>query len=335
MYNSDSLSVKAVVISLLVIITCLGCSSKEKDAESPSVKEIDLLSLVSVQAPGWRQEKTMIIVKPEDMKDYMGSKAELYFAYSFRRLAVGKYKNEMSLPMLVEVYEFDSSENAYGIYSFDMVGNRLNIGQDALYGHGLLRFWKDKLLVRVIAEEEYKDLEDDVFAFGRQVDSKILTTGSKPRLLSLVPEENLVPRSLHFFHKNICLNNIHYIPESVELGLSEYTNAVTAYYAFGGKQPPLLLLIEYPGESEAKTASKRFGDLYLRAEPMSATDVASRSAMERLMNIVRMGPEEYSSMALTQNFLILVFEAHNSEICKILMAKTLTKIELYGKSIGQ
>jgi hypothetical protein len=318
--NLDSFFTRAAAISLLAVAVCSGCSSKGREA--PQDEEIDLLSLVSVQIPGWQEEETMLMSKAEDMLKYMDGGAELYFAYGFRRLAVKKYKNEKALSMLVEVYEFDSSENAYGIYSFDTVGDKLDIGQDAVYGYGLLKFWKGKVLVRVLAEEEYQGLEEDVLAFGRQIDPKILTEGSRPDLLSLVSEENLVPDSLHFFHKNICLNNIHYIPESTALGLSEQTDAVTAQYTLGEGRPPRLLLVKYPDESEAGTAFEKFGASYFQGEPIFA---------DRRINILSMGEEEYSSISLNRNFVILVFDARYPDLCKKLTAATSAKIELYGR----
>ena len=328
--DSDGIFTKVVVISLLAITVCSGCLPKEKDAkeeaEVPRGEEINLLSLISVQVPGWHEEETVLISKREDMFEYMDGEVELYFAYGFRRLAVKKYKNGESLPMLVEVYEFDKSENAYGIYSFDTVGDKRDIGQDAVYGHGLLKFWKDRVLVRVLAEERYRELEEDVFSFGKQIDSKILTAGTKPHLLSLVPEGKLVPDSLHFFHRNICLNNIYYIPESTALGLSDQTDVVTARYALEEKQTPaLFLLIEYPSESGARTAFEKFSALYFRGESISA---------DRQNNVIKVAEWEYNSIALNRNFVILIFEARYPEFCKRLVIATLTKIDLYGEAVG-
>ena len=326
--NSKNFFVKAVLVSLLAIAVCFGCSPKEdqvkeQEVELPQIEGLDLLSLASVQISDWQEEETIFISKAEDMLKYMGDRAELYFAYGFVRLAVKKYRNKKSLPMLVEVYEFDSSENTYGMYSFDTMGEKLDIGQDSVYGHGLLKFWKDKILVKVIAEEEYQELQEDILEFGREIDSRILTTGSKPELLSLVLEDKLVPDSLHFFHSNICLNNIYYIPASTALGLSEQTNAITAQYMLGGNQPTRLLLIEYPNESAARTAFEKFSALYFQGESISA---------DQRINIVRMADEEYNSITLTQNFVIPIFEAQNSDLCKKLLAATLAKIELYYKS---
>lgn len=319
---SKNFHVKILIISLLVAAFFSGCSSEEtKMEEAPQIEAMDLLSLVSVQMPGWQEKETALISKTKDMSKYMDSDAELYFAYGVKRLAMKKYENSQSLPMLVEVYEFDSSENAYGIYSFDTAGDKLNIGQDCAYGHGLLRFWKDKFLVRVIAAEEHALLKEDVLSFARQVDSRILTTGSRPELLSLLPEEKLIPDSVHFFHENICLNNICYMPESIMLGLSEQTDALTAQYDLGGSQP-LLLLISYPDETAAMTAFTDFGALYFQGETVDP---------ERRINVVRMGVDAISSISLHRNFVIVVVDARSSEICKKLVAATLAEIELNRK----
>jgi len=325
--NSKSFFTAALAILLLVIVICQGCSPKDKAVESSSVEgieEIDLLSLVSVQISGWEEKDAALMSKTKAMSKYMGNEAKLYMAYKLKRLATKKYRSENSLPMLVEVYEFDSSENAYGMYSFDTVGDKQDIGQGAVYGHGLLRFWKDKLLVRVVAAEEYAKLEKDVLLFGRQVDSKILTTGSMPHLLSLLPKERIIQNSLHFFHTNICLNNIFYIPESTTLGLSEQTDALMARYDLGSKQPPLLLLIDYPNVTAATTAFTEFGALYFQGESLHP---------ERRINIMKMGVEQYASITLVENFVMLVFDAQNPDVCKKLVAATLANIELHSKSI--
>ena len=320
---------KVAIISVLAIAIFSGCSKENEtggveEAPLPG-EEIGLLSLVSVEILGWQAEETILIGKAKDMLKYMEDDADLYVAYGLKRLAAKKYKNEKSLPMLVEIYEFDSSADAYGIYSFDTVGDKLDMGQDSVYGHGLLKFWKDNKLVRVLAEEEYQDLEEDVLEFGRQVDSKILTTGAKPELLSLLMEEDIIPDSLHFFHENICLNNICYMPESIELGLSQQTDAVTAEYALGGKQPLRLLLVKYPDELAARAAFEKFSELYFRGESVSV-DIP--------LNIVQMGEEEYTAISLSRNFLILVFESQSEAICRKVVAAVLVKVDMYGEGMG-
>ena len=323
----DTSFVRVVAVSVAILAICSGCSPKGKDAEEGKLEgsqngEVDLLSLASVQIPGWHEEKTTLIGDEKGLAKYVSGRAELYCAYGFRRLAIGRYKNEKSLPMLVEIYEFDSSENAYGMYSFDTTGEKLELGQGAVYGYGLLKFWKGKLLVRVHAEEEHLELEEEILAFGRRIDSGIPTEGPRPDLLFLVTEEKLVPDSLHFFHLNICLNNIYYIPESIALTLSDQVDVVTAQYMMEAEQPSRLFLIEYPDEPTARTAFEKFGELYFRGESMSA---------DRQMNIIRMAEKEYSSMTLSGNLAILIFEAPSPGVCRKLLAGTLARIELYGE----
>ena len=323
--NSENFFMGALILSFLAIAICSGCSSKDQEVEAPQDEGIDLLSLASVQMAGWEEKETTFISKAKDISKHMGDETELYLAYGLKRLVAKEYRNEESLPILVEIYELDSSENAYGIYSFDTVGVKPEIGQGAAYSHGLLRFWKDRLLVKVLAREEYMEVEKDVLAFGREIDSKILTTGSLPYLLALMPEEKLIPDSLHFFHKNICLNNICYIPESTTLHLSEQTDALTARYDLGGR-PPLLLLIDYPNGVAAETAFMEFGALYFQGEPVYP---------DRRINVVKVGEDEYSSITLTRNFVIVVIDARNVDVCKKLVASALTKIGLYGKSASE
>lgn len=325
-YSSVRVSAKFLMIFLLVISSCSSCfrnDKKEKqDQQGEAVSsdaEIDLLSLVSVQIPGWQAEKPMVINEARGMRRYMTEReSELYCAYGFRRMAVGKFKNAGSLPIVVEIYEFDSSENAYGIFSFDTTGNKLRVGQEAVYGHGILKFWKGKIFVRVVATEEFRVLEKDVLAFGRAIDSRIPTMGSKPSILSLIPGGKLMPDSIHFFHKNICLNNIYYIPESETLYLSEQTDVVTAQYDFGPNQYPRLILIKYPDEFVAKTGFDGFNTAYFHEQ----TPVSS----DQKTNIVRTEDGEYDSITLHRNFVILVFESRSPNPCKQLIDETLVRM---------
>jgi len=332
--NSSSLLARLMIISLLAVFAFYGCSSKDKqDKEEEKIEVNDplpenqnnLLELASVQMSDWKGEEGKIISDAEEISGYMDKDTELYLSYGFKKLAVKEYKNGKSLPMLVEICEFNNSANAYGIYSFNTVGDKPGIGQGSVYDHGVLKFWKGNMLVRVVAREDYLDLEEDVLEFGRKIDAKILSNGEKPELQALMPEENLVPDSLHFFHKNICLNNICYIPESVDLGLSEQTNAFTARYAFANNgQAALLLLVEYPDKALARTGFDKFSASYFRAEQSILA--------ERPINTIRVTENEYNSISLKDNFLIMVLEAQNADICKKLVAATLAKIDLYYKS---
>ncbi|MBD3184910.1 hypothetical protein GF312_21690 [Candidatus Poribacteria bacterium] len=313
-------SVGFILFILVPVIFCICCSPEEK--EEQQIQGGDLSSFVIIQKDGWHKEQNKSMKKPDDIWDYAGKDGELYQSYGVIGAAIAKYKNEKSLKILVEIYEFTNSEDAYGLYSFDTVGESMDIGQESVFNHGLLKFWKDKFLVRIIAEEEFPQLKKDIISFAREVDSRILSTGSKPQLLAFLPNEKKVPNSLHYFHQNICLNNIFYIPESSELCLSDQTKAVTAEYAYGTKQPTQFILIEYPENSQAISAFASFGELYFQGEKISS---------DQNVIIARMAEEQYDSMAIMRNFIIIILEARHPDICRKLMAETLTNIELHGR----
>lgn len=308
---------KTLIIVLLTIVLCSACVKKEKRVST--VEEIDLVPLLDVQIPGWKAGLPRTITQARDMQRYMGRSADLCPAYGFKKLVIKEFKNAKSLSIVAEAYELDSDKNAYGFYSFDTTGRKLDIGQGAVYGHGVLKFWKGRILIRVIAREEFRQLESNVITLGRQIDSKMTTEGSKPELISLVPEERLIPDSVHFFHENICLNNIFYIPESTALNLSKETDVVTAQYSFGGGQFPQLIMIQYPDKSMAKTALEAFSASYFGEQTLIYED--------QNIKVIRTEEGEYNSITINGKFVILVFESRSRDTCRQLAGAVLEKID--------
>lgn len=314
-----SLIYKTLVFLLLILMAFYGCAKKDNQEPVVVEQEINLANVVNVTIPGWKAEKERVIENEKYLKLYAGRLSDLYIAYGFKKLVSKEYKNSDSLSIIVEAYDLGTSKNAYGLYSFDTVGEKLTVGQDAVYSHGIIKFWKGRLFIQVVAEEEYRQLEKNVIAFARAVDQKIPYTSEKPNLLKMVPEERMVPDSIHFFHQNICLNNIYYIPESHSLGLSDQTDVVTAQYNFGKEMYPRLILIEYPDELSAQNASNGFTVLYFDEEtPVYKDDN---------INVVRTDEGEYNSISIKRNFLILVFESRSADVSRKLATTTIKKLD--------
>ena len=314
-----SLIFKIPVFLLIILMIFYGCSKKDNQEQAAVEEEINLANVVNVTVPGWKAEKEFVIDNAQKMKQYAGRLSDLYIAYGFKKLVAKEYKNANSLSIIVEAYDFGTGKNAYGMYSFDTVGKKLSVGQDALYGHGVVKFWKGRLFVQVSAQEEYRQLEKSVMAFARLVDQKIPYVSEKPNILKMIPEERIVTDSLHFFHQNICLNNIYYIPESHSLGLSDQTDVVTAQYNFGKEMYPHLLLIEYPDELSAQNAYNGFTVLYFDEEtPVYKDDN---------INVVRTEEGEYNSISIKRNFVIIVFESRSADVSRQLSSTTLKKLD--------
>ncbi len=78
--------------------------------------------------------------------DYIDGAAELYLAYGFQGLNVRKFEKSGQPPITVELYEMASSEDAYGLFSFERQDEAVGIGQGSEFGGGLLRFGKESIL---------------------------------------------------------------------------------------------------------------------------------------------------------------------------------------------
>ncbi|HGE70450.1 TPA: hypothetical protein ENX78_06425 [Candidatus Poribacteria bacterium] len=306
------------LILIMLFIFC-GCSKKDKQEITVSEEDVDIAKIVNVNIPGWKAGIERVINYEQGLRLYAGRLADLYLVYGFKKFATKEYKNPNSLSIMVEVYDFGNSKNAYGIYSFDTIGKKMDIGNDASYSYGILRFWKGRLFVRIVAQEEYRQLEKSVIQFAKAVDQKITNIGERPYLLTKIPQEKMVPDTLHFFHENACLNNIYYIPESYTLGLSDQTDVVTAQYSFGANSYPRLFVIEYPDELSAQNAYNAFTVRYYDEQtPVYRNDD---------INIVRTEEDDYNSISIKKNFVILVFEAHSADINKRLTKEVTKKID--------
>jgi hypothetical protein len=312
----------AAFLLILPFIFC-GCSKKDKQEPTITEEEANIANIVSVNISGWKPGLDRVINYEQGLRSYLrlysDRLADLCLAYGFKKVATKEYKNSNSLSIMVEVYDFGSSKNAYGIYSFDTVGKKMGIGNDAVYSHGILKFWKGRLFVRIVAQEEYRQLEKSLILFAKAVDQKITDAGEKPYLLTKIPEEKIVPDSLHFFHENVCLNNIYYIPESHTLGLSDQTDVVTAQYYFSKDSYPRLFIIEYPDEISAQNAYNAFTVLYY--------DVQASVYKDDDINIVLTDENDNNSISIKRNFVILVFESKTEDFTKNLVKETLKRID--------
>jgi hypothetical protein len=201
----------------------------------------------------------------KNLYDYMNGGAELYLSYDFQRLLVQKYKN-MEREITVEVYQMETPEDAFGIFSLEQEGEAFQIGDKAFYSSGLLKFWKGDYFVRIMDISGDDKSKYVILELGVKIGKQINQKGKLPELLSRLPQEGLIPNSEKFFHKQIVLNNLYFLSTENLLNLNEKTSAVMADYSIG-KMSLKLLLISYPDSSQAKLALENFCKEYFKVTP--------------------------------------------------------------------
>ncbi|MDP3024440.1 MAG: hypothetical protein Q8O10_02795 [candidate division Zixibacteria bacterium] len=235
----------------------------------------------------------------KNLYDYLDGGAELYLAYDFQSLLVQDYKaGEKSIT--VEVYLMETSQDAFGLYSLDQEGENIQIGDRANYGSGLLNLWKGNYFVRITDMNGNDQYKEAILQLGKDIESKIEIKGQKPKLLSKLPPEGLIPNSQRFFHKQIVLNNLYFIATENLLNLNESTSAVMGDYLLG-KMNLKLLLISYPDSSSAKSSFDNFCTKYLKVSP------ASKRIIQKVEE------NKFVGLELEKNYLWITFESKDEK----------------------
>jgi hypothetical protein len=211
------------------------------------------------EAVGWTWDKKEMKYHSKSLFNYMNGAAELYLAYGFQTLMVRKFEKSNQSPITLELYEMASSEDAYGLFSFDRQDEGAGIGQGSEFGGGFLRFWKGKYFVRIYADGEGTEVASAVLTLGRTTAELIKEMGPEPELVDFIPGKDLglVDRSVRYLKSHVLLNQRFFIAHQNILNLSRRTEAVLAQYT-REKEKTHLLLIRYPSANEARDAYQSF-----------------------------------------------------------------------------
>lgn len=213
---------------------------------------------------GWKWDGKKTHYNPRTLFDYINGAAELYLAYGFRNLAVRRFEKPGQPPIIAELYEMGSSEDAYGVFSFERQEEDVGIGQGSEMGGGLLRFWKGRYFASLYAEGEGAGIDKAILDTGRMIADGIQETGSPPEMIRFLPgeEAGLMKLSIRYLRNHILLNQHVFIAHQNLLNLNQQTEAVLAQYRQNGQRVHLLM-VRYPTRKEAGEALQKFVGAYM------------------------------------------------------------------------
>jgi len=244
---------------IMVWIFTVAVSTKGEEKRKMN-QEISLPS----EAGGWKWDGKETDYDSRTLFKYMDGAAELYLAYGFQSLTVRRFEKSNQPPLIVELYEMASSEDAYGVFSFEHQDEAVGIGQGSEFGGGLLRFWRGKYFIAIYAEGEGAEIESAILKMGRAAVNSIPATGPEPKLVGVIPGKDfvLVEKSVRYLRSHVLLNQRYFIAHQNILNLNRKTEAVLAQY-LQDKQKTHLLLIRYLDLKEAGNAYQSFMKAYL------------------------------------------------------------------------
>jgi hypothetical protein len=216
------------------------------------------------EVAGWKWDEKEMKYNSRTLFGYIDGAAELYLAYGFHNLTVRRFEKSNQPPITLELYEMASSEDAYGVFSFEQQDEAIGIGQGSEFGGGLLRFWKGKYFVSIYADGEGVEVESTILKTGRAAANVISATGLEPKLIDFIPGKDLglVDKSVRYLKSHVLLNQRFFVAHQNILNLNRKTEAVLAQY-LRDKQKTQLLLIRYPNLKEAGDAYQNFMKAYL------------------------------------------------------------------------
>jgi len=274
--------------------------------------EVDLRVFLPKELNGWKAKEPDVLYNPDTIFDYINGAGEIYRAYNFRRLLARIYTKEANPRIIADLFDMGSSKNAYGVFTHDLEGEDVGIGQDSTYKGGLLSFWKGCFFVSLYAEEETEEAKKALLLLGKKVASSIKQEGDPPALVALFPLENLRGKGIRFFYNHLILNYHFFVADENILLLGQETEAALAAYA-KGNEIFYILLVRYPGAETAKDAYESFTKAYMPEAGDS--------------DILRTENGKWTAVRLKEDLLIIVFDGQSESHAKSMIQRVLEREE--------
>ncbi|MDH7513199.1 MAG: hypothetical protein QHH14_09665 [Clostridiales bacterium] len=263
------------------------------------------------EVEGWRASGRDETYDPETIFDYIDGAGEVYRAYNFRTLFVRRFEREGKADVVVDFFDMGCAADAFGVFTHDLDGERLDIGQAATYMGGLLSFWKGRYFVSVYAERETEETRDAVFRLGRKIASAIVEEGKKPDILDLIPSA-FPQNGARYFHNHLILNYHFFVASENILHLDQDTEAVLV--PSGQEEGRAhLLIVRYPSAEKTAQAQKSFIRSYM-------PDAIKPG-------FVRTEDETWTAIKPKKSYIILVFHAASEDQASRILKEVEQKID--------
>lgn len=208
--------------------------------------------------------------------DYMDGAAELYMRYGFNLLYTTRYKLPDQISV-AEIYDMGNSKDAFGVFSWDLHGEELKLGQGARYENGILRCWQDKFFISIKGEMHSISFKKFAIDLARHITNWVGKTGLLPDLMKTFPK-TLKPTNLQYFHHDEDLNTFYYISTENVLELSQSTEGVIADCTFNNSIGKVIV-IRYPSKTTRDRAIRK---LYEKVFPESSRNTNNNGVFAKL-----------------------------------------------------
>ena len=296
------LPISLYIFSIFFTITCIGSLSMAPDSHAVILE--DLQSGLPEQIMDWSKQTEDQIYTPQTIFSYINGGAEVYKAYNMRRCLTRRYATPAGPAIVLDLFDMGTSEDAYGVFTHDPAGDAIQLGQDGRLRPGWINFWKDRFFISIYSEEETPAAQTAVRLLGEKVDSLINARGTRPKIISRLPEDGLQAASIRYLHHHVILNYHYYLSDENLLNLTPYAEAVLAGYQRKNAEA-LVLLVSYPEATAASNAFANFNRHYL--------EQGGKNGLVVLEN------NKWSGSKISGRLLVIVLEADSRQLAEILL----------------
>lgn len=298
-----------LVLSLILLGLILVMSLPNREEE-----EMDLSKFIPASFGAWSpaEDSADAWYDKNTIFDYMNGAGEVFLSFAYERMFVRHFSKGDSGELTVEIFDMGKSDDAYGIFTRARYGEDAGIGQGSEYRSGHLNFWKGRYFVSVSTMLETEESREDVLEISRAIASNIPDEGPLPTVVTLLPPENLIEKSIHFFHKHTELNRHYFIADENILLLDPGVEAVIASYE-REDEFTFLLLIRYPTADRAVEAHRSFLEAYM-PEAIGT-------------GLTQIEDGYWTAVSSTGDYLAAVFDAPTSEKAQQLLMTAKSRLE--------
>ena len=293
-----------IILFLIGGISLMSMDTKEK-------RKI-LEDLLPQEIHGWEAKGKDALYDRQTIFDYIDGAGEVYRSYNFTLLLARRYSKESQPDIVADLFEMSSSRDAFGVFTHDLEGENAGVGRGSTYKGGLLSFWKDRFFVSLYAEEETEETKKALFILGEKVASAIRSEGEMPDIVDLLPQEDRVEKSVHYFLNHLILNYHFYVSDDNILLLDQETEAALGTYREKNEKSHLLV-VRYLEEGRASQAFSSFTDAYMP----DAKEVG----------LVQTEDMRWTAAQVKGKFVIIVFNAPSVPFARDIVRRVVDKIE--------
>ena len=185
--NRDKTVFIAIIISGVLLQACGGGKRSSQDLTCSNFLPAEI-------APaGIERSSEIRTFEGKSLFEYINGGAEIYHSYNFVEVASANYTID-GIEMLADVYRFEDSDNAYGLFASFRPENPafVQLGAEGFSSPTSIDFVKGPFVVKVIGFEESEEIEQAVSVLASEINGILPADDSRPQKFSTFPQGDII-----------------------------------------------------------------------------------------------------------------------------------------------